>query len=98
MKRFYGVHNLGYIVLNILINFPLWIFPAAFSLFSMRVRYLVFVFKEWHRLLFRNQTIRFGGYFIVKNWYKRFKQGNYLKVLKAAKKQMMLKKQKQVIS
>ena len=90
MRRFYGAHNLGYIVFNILFNFPLWVFPAVFTLFSFRVRYLVNSFRGWQRIFFRNQVIRFGGHFIVKEWLKKFKKGSFLAKLKRAKQKVAL--------
>jgi len=89
MRRFYGVQNLAYIIINIVINFPIMLIPSAFSLFSMRARYLIHVFKKWYRFLFRNQSIRFGGHFIVKGWFKNFKKGKFTSILNNAKNKLL---------
>jgi hypothetical protein len=42
-------------------------------------------FKLSQRRYFRNQAVRFGGYFIVIKWVKRFEEGDFFDKIKSAK-------------
>ncbi len=85
MKGFYRFNYLFKIILNIVFHFPRLVFPAALTLVTLRARYLIAAFRKWHRLYFRNQTLRFGGYLIVKNWIRKFQKDNFLEKLAKAK-------------
>ena len=84
MGSFYTPNYLIEVIKAILVFFPSIIFPRVVTLLSFRVRYLVQGFKSWHSKYFRNNAIRFGGSFIVKNWRKYFKQSDFLEKLKEA--------------
>jgi len=49
------------------------------------VEYITSAFNMWNKKYFRNYALRFGGYFIVKNWFKRFKKDTFLEKLNIAK-------------
>lgn len=87
MSGFYRFNYILKIIANILFHFPRVVFPASFTLITLRVRYLTGAFRKWHRLYFRNQTLRFGGYLIVRRWIKKFNEGNFLLKLGRAKTQ-----------
>ncbi|QTA85812.1 B12-binding domain-containing radical SAM protein [Desulfonema magnum] len=88
MYRFYHFSNFWKIVKNILINFPMIVFTSAFTIIVGRVRYIISAFNIWHRKYFRNYALRFGGYFIVKNWFKNFRKDPFLKKLNIAKAEL----------
>jgi radical SAM superfamily enzyme YgiQ (UPF0313 family) len=87
MRGFYRFNHIFKIIANILFHFPRIVFPASFTLLTLRVRYLTAAFRRWRRLYFRNQTLRFGGYLVVKGWIKKFNEGNFLLKLERAKVQ-----------
>lgn len=92
MSNFYGFRHFWKLAVNILFSFPLIIFPATLTLLTFKTRYIVFAFKWWRKRLFRNQSIKFGGWFVVKGWFKNFKKGDFLKKLSQAKHQLLAKK------
>lgn len=92
MSRFYNFSNFWKILKNILVNFPVIVFFSAFTIVSGRVKYITSAFNLWHRRYFRNYLLRFGGYFIVKNWFKKFKKDKFLVKLNSAKAELDQKK------
>jgi radical SAM superfamily enzyme YgiQ (UPF0313 family) len=98
MYRFYNFSNFWKIVKNILINFPVIVFTSAFTIIVGRVKYITSAFNMWHRKYFRNYMLRFGGYFIVKNWFNKFGKGAFLEKLNIAKAELEEKKKKSDIA
>jgi hypothetical protein len=94
MYRFYNFSNFWKIVKNILINFPAIVFTSAFTIIVGRVKYITSAFNMWHRKYFRNYMLRFGGYFIVKNWFKNFGKDAFLEKLNIAKTELEEKRRK----
>lgn len=88
MKRTYNPWRLGEMIINTLIHFPRLVFIPALSIITFRVRYLIRAFLHWKRRYFRNPSIRFGGYFVLKNWLKNFKKGNFLDRLTRARQKI----------
>jgi radical SAM superfamily enzyme YgiQ (UPF0313 family) len=88
MKRTYHPWRLAEIIFNSLIHFPRLVFLPAFSILTFRVRYLTRAFLHWKRLYFRNPSIRFGGYFVLKNWLRNFKKDKYLERLNQARQHL----------
>ena len=88
MGKFYSFNNLLRLIVNVLFYFPLMVFPATTTLFSLRVRHLVGSFRKWYKVFFRTQSIRFGGHIVFKNWLKSFHRSDFLAKLAAAKKQL----------
>jgi radical SAM superfamily enzyme YgiQ (UPF0313 family) len=86
MKKFYRFHSFWKIVINILFHFPRIVFPATLSLLGLRVRYITRAFITWEKHYFRNYKLRFGGYFIVRGWFKKFHKSGFLKKLAQAEK------------
>lgn len=86
MYRFYNFGNFWKIAKIIFINFPLIVFISTPTIVVGRVRYISSAFNLWNRKYFRNYALRFGGYFIVKNWFKRFRKDTFLVKLDIAKK------------
>ena len=91
MGKFYSFNNLWRLIVNIVFYFPLLVFPATTTLFSLRVRHLVAAFRNWYKVFFRTQSIRFGGHIVFKNWLKSFRRSDFLAKLAAAKKQLQEK-------
>lgn len=98
MYRFYNFSNFWKILKNILINFPAIVFTSAFTIVVGRVKYITLAFNIWHRRYFRNYMLRFGGYFIVKNWFKTFRKDAFLEKLKIAKTELDENKNKSDIA
>jgi len=88
MYRFYNFGNFWKIIRNILINFPVIVFTSAPTIIIGRVRYITLAFNIWYRKYFRNYALRFGGYFIVKSWFKKFRKDSFPKKLTMAKKEL----------
>lgn len=86
MKKFYSLNSFGKIVINILFHFPRIVFPATLSLLCFRVRYITRAFIKWEKQYFRNYKLRFGGYFIVHSWFKKFRKSGFLKKLSQVEK------------
>ncbi len=84
MKPFYSPRYLGHLLINLLLFLGLHGL-GVFSLLTMRVRYLVKIFKTWSDLN-RNAKIRFFGSWIVSGWKSKFKYSGYLEYLAEAKK------------
>lgn len=91
MYRFYNFGNFWKIAKNILINFPIIVFTSAPTIVVGKVEYITSAFNIWYRRYFRNYALRFGGYFIVKSWFKKFRKDAFLIKLKIAKKELLEK-------
>lgn len=78
MKKTYNPWRLVEMIVNTLVHFPRLVFIPAFSIFTFRVRYLNRAFLRWKRQYFRNPSVRFGGYIVLKNWLKNFKKDQFL--------------------
>ena len=85
MSNFYRFHHLWAIMVHIVIHFPIFVFPAALTIATLKTRYITRAYNWWERKYFRNQSMRFGGWFIVRNWFKNFRKDNFLEKLNQAK-------------
>jgi radical SAM superfamily enzyme YgiQ (UPF0313 family) len=85
MGKFYRFHNFWHITKNILFHFPRIVCSSALTIITFRVRYIIDAFLKWKKLYFRNYLLRFGGYIILKNWIRNFKNGKFLEKLYKAK-------------
>lgn len=94
MGRFYHVHHFWFIVLNIMVNFPAFVFPSTLTLATMRVRYITSAYANWKRTFFRTPAIRFGGWLMLRGWMKNFRQGTFLEKLKQAQQKLATQKNK----
>jgi radical SAM superfamily enzyme YgiQ (UPF0313 family) len=88
MKRTYNPWRLGEMIVNSLIHFPRLVFLPALSIITFRVRYISRGFLHWKQHYFRNPSIRFGGYIILKNWMKNFKKDTFLDHLSRARQNL----------
>ncbi|MBF0473907.1 MAG: hypothetical protein HQK93_09290, partial [Nitrospirae bacterium] len=77
------------IVNNVLINFPVIVLTSLITIFLGTIKYVTVAFELWHRRYFRNQAFRFGGYFIVKKWVKKFKEDDFLEKIRIAKDELI---------
>lgn len=75
MKRFYRSTYFFRVLKNILLDFPLIVFPSVFTLASGKIRYVKRAFSFWYRNFYQNNMLRFGGLIIVKNWFRQFSKG-----------------------
>ena len=89
MSRFYSFTNFLKIIWHICITFPSLVFPSAVTIISGRIKYILGTFDTWNRKFFRNNILKSGGYIIVKNWVKNFKQGTFMKKLNDARSRKM---------
>jgi radical SAM superfamily enzyme YgiQ (UPF0313 family) len=74
MKRFYGISFFFRIIKNIILDFPVIVFPSVITLLSGKIRYVKKAFGFWHRKFFQNNVLRFGGLIIIKNWFRQFRK------------------------
>lgn len=81
MKRFYGISFLFRIMKNIILDFPVIVFPSVFTLLSGKIRYIKKAFGFWYRNFFQNNVLRFGGLIIIKNWLRQFRKNIFQKKL-----------------
>jgi radical SAM superfamily enzyme YgiQ (UPF0313 family) len=88
MLEFYNFGNFWRIARNILIHFPVIVFTSAFTIIVGKVKYITLSYHIWHKRYFRNYSLRFGGYFIVKNWFKKFREDTFLERLTLAKEEL----------
>lgn len=88
MSSFYGFHHLWRLILSYVFEFPLIVFPAVLTLTTLRARYLTAAYRWWNKYCLRNLKLRFGGYFIVRGWFKQFKEDGFLEKLARAKKKL----------
>lgn len=98
MSRFYHFRNFWKIVQNIMINFPVIVFTAAFTIVTFRVKYIVKAFKHWKKRYFRNYVLRFGGYIIIKSWLKKFNKGDFTEKLQNAREKMLKQANNNILS
>ncbi len=96
MGEFYSFSHFWRVWKALLIDFPIVVFPRVATLTTLRVRYIIDGYRKWHRLYFRNSSIRFGGNIIVRNWKKAFKKGNFMNQLQGAKEKLSIRKKTQV--
>ncbi|MBF0541365.1 MAG: B12-binding domain-containing radical SAM protein [Nitrospirae bacterium] len=89
MFKFYSFNNFWKIVNNVLINFPVIVLTSLITIFLGTIKYVTVAFELWHRRYFRNQAFRFGGYFIVKKWVKKFKEDDFLEKIRIAKDELI---------
>ena len=85
MSRIYCSWRLGEIIINVLFHFPRMVILSSISILSFRVKYIIRAFLRWKKRYFRNPSVRFGGYIILKNWLKNFKKDKFLKSLNRAR-------------
>lgn len=88
MSRFYNFNNFINVIITLLFHFPRIVFISTFSLITLKVRYISRAFRNWYRHYFRNSIMRFGGFLIVKGWFKNFHKSNFLEKLEKAKKEI----------
>lgn len=81
MKRFYGISYFFRLVKNILLDFPVIVFPSIVTLISGKIRYVKKAFGFWYHTFYLNNLLRFGGLIIVKNWLRQFKKGHFTRKL-----------------
>lgn len=89
MRRFYHVRHLIRMVANIVVTFPVIVFPSVFTLVTFKVNLVVRAFLIWKKRCFRNPLVRFGGYLILTRWMRKFRNGTFPAKLKRARSQMM---------
>ncbi|MFA4871999.1 MAG: radical SAM protein [Patescibacteria group bacterium] len=94
MSNFYRFHHLLAIMIHIVVHFPIFVFPAALTITTLKTRYITRVYNWWEKKYFRNQSMRFGGWFIVRNWFKNFRKDNFLEKLNQAKAKLNQAKEK----
>ncbi len=80
MGRFYQFRHLFFLGLNIF-SFP----GLVFFLHDIRLGW-----RKWYRS-WRNHTIRFGGWIVMKRWMSQFKKDNFLERLQKAKDNLKAK-------
>ena len=85
MKKYYNFYNFLRMVNHIVFHFPAIVFSSVFTLALGRVKYIVSAFNIWYKNFFRNYLLRFGGYIVIKSWFKNFKKSFFLKKLESAK-------------
>ena len=85
MHTFYNFSNFWKVSKNILIHFPLIMFPISITIAGGRVAYIKAAFRLWYRKYFRNCAVRFGAYFVVRGWFREFKKDRFLEKLNNAK-------------
>lgn len=83
-KRFYGVSYLFRIIKNIILDFPVIVFPSVFTLLSGKMCYMKKAFGFWYRKFYINNILRFGGSIIAMNWFHQFRKGDFIRKLKEA--------------
>jgi radical SAM superfamily enzyme YgiQ (UPF0313 family) len=88
MSEFYSFNYLWRLIDGIILRFPLIVFPAAATLATLKTKYLVSAFRFWFKRYFRNQATRFGGHFIVKNWFRDFAADDFLERLDRARQEI----------
>ncbi|MBB6479441.1 B12-binding domain-containing radical SAM protein [Spirochaeta isovalerica] len=91
MKRFYKRGFLARCIKNIIIDFPLIIFPSVLTILSGRITYIQKAFRFWHSRLFSNNAICFGGLLILKGWFKNYRKGNFPDLLRKAENTLFQK-------
>jgi len=94
MNRFYHFRNFWKIITNIIFHFPAIVFTSSTAIVFGKVRLISKSFNIWYRKYYRNYLLRFGGYFVVKNWLKNFNKGVFTKKLKQAKKELAISNKK----
>jgi radical SAM superfamily enzyme YgiQ (UPF0313 family) len=77
MKKMYSFWRLLEIIINIIVHFPRIVFVSSLTIISFRIKYIKRSFIRWKNRYFRNPTVRFGGYIILKNWLKNFKKDKF---------------------
>ncbi len=82
MKRFYGISYFFRIIKNIILDFPVIVFPSVITLFSGKIRYIKKAFGFWYRKFFQNNILHFGGLIIITNWFRQFKKNVFQNKLK----------------
>lgn len=85
MKNFYPFRTFWKIAANIIFLFPGIMFTSSLTLILGKVRYIISAFRLWNKKFFRNDLMRFGGYFLLKSWFKKFKKGTFRERLIHAK-------------
>ncbi|MBN1648759.1 MAG: radical SAM protein [Spirochaetales bacterium] len=83
VKKFYGISFFFRIIKNILFDFPLIVFPSVFTLPSGKIRYIRKAFSFWYHRYYQNNLLRFGGLILVKNWFRQFRKGVFMRKLYA---------------
>ncbi len=81
MSGFYRPRYLLGLINAIIIHFPVIIFPRIATLITFRARYIVQGFRSWYHRYFRNNAIRFGGSFLVRQWKSYFRQSDFMSQL-----------------
>lgn len=84
MSRFYSFNHLFNVMVSLLFHFPRLVFPATLTLFTFKVSQIKQAFHYWRRRYFRNESIRFGGWFIIKNWVKKYDTSDFRQRIKKA--------------
>ena len=89
MARFYSFSAVWRLAGNIVFGFPLVLFPALFTLVTLRVNYLTGAFFLWKKKFFRNNLLRFGGYIVIKNWVRQFSGSDFMERLGKAREKTL---------
>jgi radical SAM superfamily enzyme YgiQ (UPF0313 family) len=82
---FYSFTNFFKLIFSLLFVFPGFIFISLFTFVSGKTKYFINAFNIWRRKLFNRHILKFGGYIIVKNWLKKFREGVFQQKLQEAK-------------
>ncbi|MEK7653480.1 MAG: radical SAM protein [Patescibacteria group bacterium] len=90
MAGFYNPVHLVKIIDSFL-RFMVIVPPSVLTLPTLKVRYITTSFRVWRRKFFQTSAIRFGGSLIVRNWLKKYAEGDFPARLRAAEAE--LKKQ-----
>ena len=82
MKRFYSISFFFRIIKNIILDFPVIVFPSVITLLIGKIKYVKKAFGFWYRNFFKNNILRFGGLIIIKNWFRQFRENVFQNKLK----------------
>jgi|GEM_PF-123380 len=84
MHDFYGFRNITHVFWNWIFHFPRIVFPSVVTLATFRVKWIKQAYINWRDKHHRNAWIRAGGWFVVKEWLRKFKESDFPERLKKA--------------
>jgi len=88
MIKFYSFRHLFNVMTSLLFHFPRIVFPSALTLLTFRVNWIKKAFNDWRDKYFRNESIRFGGWFIIRLWQKKYRNSDFPNRLKKAQESL----------
>lgn len=86
MKKFYKRTFFIHLVKNIILDFPIIVFPSLLSLIGGKPKKIRQAFDAWNKKYYQKSILRLGGNIIIRNWFKNFRSGDFLHKLNIAKK------------